>query len=157
MGYYVRAFCTSPEVPCIKIVLADLQNRGLAVRAEVDDEAKLVSADWSQFDLFYKPDKKPVVVECNRDDGDESLCRKECNEFIEEIHELDDTPSRDRVIGHLKRTTFVVVCQLLSDIDDDGYTANGEFLAYFVRHCGGLVQADGEGFYEGDEITLDMG
>jgi hypothetical protein len=42
------------------------------------------------------------------------------------------------------------------DIDDDGYDANGEFLRYFVDHCGGMIQADSEGFYEGSTIVVEL-
>jgi hypothetical protein len=37
---------------------------------------------------------------------------------------------------------------------DEGYNANGDFLTYFVEHCGAMIQADGEGFYEGHNVIL---
>jgi hypothetical protein len=49
-----------------------------------------------------------------------------------------------------------VAAQLLGDIDDDGYTAAGVFLSYFVDHCGGLIQADGEGFYERERLLVEL-
>jgi len=51
---------------------------------------------------------------------------------------------------------FIIASQLLNDIEDDGYNANGWFLDYFVQHCGGMIHADGEGFYDGDKIILEM-
>jgi hypothetical protein len=61
------------------------------------------------------------------------------------------------VIVHLNSTRFIVACQLPStDIDDDGFDANGEFLNYFVERCGGMIQADGEGFYEGHEVVVPL-
>ena len=59
-----------------------------------------------------------------------------------------------RVIKHLKNTKFIVASQLLGDIDDDGYDANGTFLTYFVEYCGGMIHADLEGFYDGDKVIL---
>jgi len=41
-----------------------------------------------------------------------------------------------------------------SDIDDDGYNALGNVLSYFVENAGGMIQADGEGFYDGDRVTV---
>jgi hypothetical protein len=58
-------------------------------------------------------------------------------------------------LEHLAATAFVIACQLpSSDIEDDGYNVNGHFLTFFVEHCGGMIQADGEGFYEGDKLIL---
>ena len=94
-----------------------------------------------------------AVVECNRDEGDESLAKAECQEFMDELADLEDTPAKNQVIDHLRKTRFIVSCQLLSDCDEDGYEANGQFLDYFVDHCGALIQADGEGFYE----RMDLG
>ena len=156
MPYYVRCFCTSTEVPTINTVLAALRDRGSHLSAGVDDQAQLDSPQWIEFELTYRPGRNPILVECNRDDGEESLCRRECAEFIDESLGPEGSPARDRVAAHLRATRFTIACQLLMDIDDAGYAANGEFLHYFVVHCGGMVQADGEGFYEGPELVLPM-
>ena len=124
--------------------------------ADVDDPAELDSPDWVVFDLIYKAGKHPIVVECNRDKGADSLAREECIEFDELLEDLEDSQEKRHVIEHLKNTRSVIACQLLSDIDEDGYDANGEFLAYFVEHCGGMIQADGEGFYEGSEVVVPL-
>lgn len=155
MPYYLRAFCTAKETPTINTVLQTLSQLGFLYDAQVDDPAELDSAPWGQFDLIYKADKRPIVVECDHDDGKESLVREECGEFAAELAGLDDSPAKEKVLKHLKKTRFIVSCQLLSDIDEDGHDAKKELLGYFVDHCGGMIQADGEGFYEGmDETDL---
>jgi hypothetical protein len=58
------------------------------------------------------------------------------------------------VTNHLEASKAVVAVQLLGDVEDDGFGAVVHFLAYFVEHCGGLVQADGEGFYDGDDLLV---
>ena len=50
----------------------------------------------------------------------------------------------------------VVGAQLLDDIDDDRYYAVATFLTYFVEYCGAMIQADGEGFYEGDRVLVEF-
>ena len=40
------------------------------------------------------------------------------------------------------------------DIDDDGLEANWKFLRYFERHFGGMIHADGEGFYENERLIV---
>jgi hypothetical protein len=82
--------------------------------------------------------------------------REEVGEFIEAVDDLDDSPETQRVRDHLKQTKAVVALQLFADLDDDGYRAARTFLTYFVERCGGLVYADGEGFYEGDELIVGL-
>jgi hypothetical protein len=157
MGYYVRCFCTSDQVPTINTVLAALRDRGFDLSARVEDLAALDSSQWHDFELIYNHSRKPILVDCDRDDGEESLCRRECAEFIDDFLGHSESPARDRVAADLRATRFTIACRLLMDIDDSGYTANGEFLHYFVVHCGGMVQADGEGFYEGNELIVPAG
>jgi hypothetical protein len=76
-----------------------------------------------------------------------------CQEFIDDLANLEDTPAKKQVIAHLRKTQFIVSCQLLSDCDNDGFEANGQFLDYFVDHCGAMIHAGGEGFYE----RMDLG
>lgn len=92
----------------------------------------------------------PILLEVNRDDSgsdDESLVKEQIEEFLEFLEDSPNDAGRKKVEAHLRATKFVVAAQLAtSDIDDDGYTALGKVLGYFVDHNGGLVQADGEGF-----------
>ena len=107
--------------------------------------------------MAYKPGKSPLVVECSRDDGKEDcLARVEPEEFIELIGRPGLSLTKRRVINHLRSTKFIIASQLLNDIDDDGYDANGTFLSYFVEHCGGMIHADLEGFYDGSKLILKL-
>lgn len=112
-------------------MLQTLSQLGFHYDAQVDDPAELDSAAWGQFDLIYKVDKGPIVVECDSDDGKESLVQ-ECGEFAAELAGLDDSPAKEKGRKHL------------TDIDEAGHEAKGELLGYFVDYCGGMIQADGE-------------
>jgi hypothetical protein len=156
MPYYVRAFCTSESVPPAAEVIEELRSNGILVYAEAEDTFVLSTPHWTEFELHYKEGKEPIVVDCARNTGPESIAADEVAIFIEEVGCTEDCPMKDVILRHLRATRFVIACQLIMDIDDDGYEANGEFLSEFVRRCGGLIQADGEGFWDGDEIVLPM-
>lgn len=152
MGYYMRAFCTEPEVPTIRDVLDYLSSEWevvLTPEAEYADAQVMDDAEWKQFAFLYKAGKRGILVECNRHDGTaDCLAASEVSEFLDLIGPPEDSAAKQRVIEHLKNTQFIIACQLpTSDIDDDGYAANNEFLTYFEDLCDGMVQADGEGFY----------
>lgn len=155
MGYYLRAFCQSPNTPPPKAVLAWMRERGFTGSLDVQENLPESDNHWTAATLSYKDGKEPIEIECNRRDGPESLADEEIQEFIEFIGPSGRSSKKKRVVDHLTKTTFVVACCLPTlDIDEDGYDANEVFLTYFVEHCGGLIQADGEGFWDGDKVIV---
>ena len=152
MSYYIRVFCTDKSRPSIAQLESALKGKNPAARFETGDDRQ--SSDWSEAEFHYKNGKNPVVVEVNVNDGAESLAAEESREFMDEIGKPGFSIAKRRVLGHLARTRFIICCQLLSDIDDDGYQANGELLNYYVENHGGMIQADGEGFYRGNKAIV---
>ncbi len=157
MGYYVRAFCLADAPPPIGPVLDFARERGAIV--SLDPEVSEPARDdpsWRQVGILYKTGRLPILLEVNRRAGeDEDLVSEEIDEFLEFVEDTPRNRHRKRVEEHLKATKFVVAAQLATnDIDDDGYNALGNVLSYFVAHCGGLIQADGEGFYDGDKVIV---
>jgi len=83
--------------------------------------------------------------------------REELDEFIELVEDAPDGPAGNRVLEHLEGTVFVVANQIpTSDFEDDGFDSVGEFMHFFVEHHGGMIQADGEGFYEGGQLVVPL-
>ena len=154
MPYYVRAFCTDESRPSIDQIESELKRDNPAARFESDDDRQ--SPSWSQAEFYYKSGKQPVIVEVNVNEGAESLAAEESQEFTDEIGQPGLSRSKRRVLKHLADTRFIVCCQLLGDIDDDGYHWNGELLNYYVKNHGGMIQADGEGFYDGRKVIVDL-
>jgi hypothetical protein len=149
MAYFLRAFCTSPDLPELRDVLDWAESQGIDLSIAAPD---LDVRDWHQIEVVYKSERQPFVVEA--DTGE--MVEEEVEEFIELLDEAEDSPAKEMVAAHLQNTRTVVAAQLLADVDDDGYAAVGVFLQYFVERYGGLIQADGEGFYEGDQLIVDM-
>ena len=136
MPYHVRAFCTSPNVPTLSQVFEYAESQDVSLFPdETHGKTDVNTSGWTEVEILYKPDKSPLVAECNCDDrSDDCLTRVERQEFIEEIGSPGLSFSKRRIIKHLKATNFIITVQLLSDIDDDGYEANGTFLSYFVEN-----------------------
>ncbi len=186
MSYYIRAFCTALEVPDLETIQVWLRERGSkAVIDEVDhafeaaeageigpSALNLADSDWEQVALVYRAGKLPILAECNRDDGSEDCLMREGGKGVrnlfrpfavssssqtEKVPDTFSAPESMRVRKHLAETKFVVACQLpTADIEEDGYDANGDFLTFFTEHCGGMIQADGEGFYDGQRLLLEL-
>jgi hypothetical protein len=156
VSYYVRAFCTTGEPPAIRPILDFAKERGFVVEG-VSNATGLDDPAWEQAAVVYKTGKSPILLEINREQAGEdgSLFREEIEEFLEFLEDAPNNSNRKRVEQHLRETRFTVAAQLAtSDIDDDGYNALGNMLRYFVEHNGGMIQADGEGFYDGNEVIV---
>ena len=153
MPYYTRVFCTSTDLPALAEIGEALRRQFSYVRFEADDP--LDDEAWTNAELYYAADKQPIVLEINRNDGPDSLVAEESQEFIEEVRSLE-SPAGDRICSHLENTMAILSCQLLGDIKELGFDVNGELMNHFVNHCGGLVHADGEGFYQGSELVLEL-
>jgi hypothetical protein len=149
MGYYLRAFCTSPDIPPLRPVFEWAESQGVRFASP---SADLDASGWQQAEVVYKSDRQPFVAETDAD----QLLREEIEEYLEFLDDVDESSDKQKVVDHLGQTKAVVAAQLLGDVDDDGYTAAGTFLTYFVKHCGGMIQADGEGFYEGDRLIVEL-
>ncbi|MBW3623203.1 MAG: hypothetical protein KY468_07305 [Armatimonadetes bacterium] len=157
MGYYVRVFCTGSEIPPLNAVLEWCAKEGVELKPdEHSGDVDLTSPGWYAIGLLYKEENSPLVVDLNRGVGIvDCLFQAEINEFLESLEEAEDSSGRSKVLSHLKSSKYIVAVQLLNDIDDDGFHALDTFTRYFVEKCGGMVQADGEGFYDGDRLILE--
>jgi hypothetical protein len=158
VGYYIRAFCSQGEPPPLRPVLAFSAGRGvrLALDPEVSEPA-LDDGGWKQAGIVYSSHKASILLEVNREDGDESLLREEVEEFLELLEDAPNSLNRWRVEKHLRKTRFIVAAQLpTADIDEDGHLALGHVLTYFVDNHGAMIQADGEGFYRGTKVIVEL-
>jgi hypothetical protein len=155
VGYHLRAFCTSEELPPLRPILEWAASQGVGLRLAGGPEV-LDDAGWREAELDYKPGKEPLVVDVSRASSGDELLAEEVEEFVEFLEDVDDSAEKGKVLAHLQASRAVVGAQLLGDIDDDGYNAVGVFLGFFVEHCGAMIQADGEGFYEGDRLLVEL-
>lgn len=170
MGYYVRAFCTAPQVPDLASIQAWLRGHNSSA---IIDEANhsveaahagemwppildLATSEWEQVAIAYRSGKLPILAECNRNDGsDDCVARDEIAEFVEFIGKPGLSAAERQVLQHLAATRYIIACQLpTSDIEEDGYATNDLFLEFFVENCGGIIQADGEGFYRHSKLIV---
>ena len=157
MGYYIRAFCALGDAPPLREVLDFAREKGSSIHLDPRvNDAQASDPAWRQAGLRYKDDKLPILLEVNQNEGD-SLVRQEIDEFLESLQDAPRSKAREKVEDQLRATRFVVAAQLqTSDIDDDGYNANGWVMRYFVERHAGMIQADGEGFYDGDRLIVPL-
>lgn len=156
MSYYVRAFCTHGDSPPLGQLLSFAAERGASLTLDPEVSSPDVDdGDWEQVGVVYKEHKASILFEVNRDKGDESLMREEIEEFTELLEDTPKGRNLRRVEKHLRKTRFIIAARLpVFDVDDDGYAALGHVLTFLVENNGAMIQADGEGFYEGGKVVV---
>jgi hypothetical protein len=156
VAYYVRAFCAKGDPPLLRDMLAFVRNQGASLTLDpATGSTDLDDTTWTRVGLLYEDGRLPIILEANRRDSADSLADEEIEEFLEFLEDAPGSAGRKKVESHLRRTRFVVATQLpTSDINDAGYDANGWVLRSFHEYSDGMVQADGEGFYDGDQLIV---
>jgi hypothetical protein len=160
MAYYFRAFCTASVIPTPAKVLEWVRERGVSLTIEglePGESERAITWDDGPLSLIAAGNAAPFTVELNKNENVESLAALEINEFLAEVRATKKTRKRDRVIEHLYATQYVVPCEIpVKEFDDAGFHAVDVFLAYFLAHSDGMVQADGQGFYDMGTLIVEL-
>lgn len=139
MSYYLRAFCVGEAPP------PETVERELGVRIDFDVE--------DYVELRFSEEQLPLVIETFVG----ADAQAETTEFKELVDDLAESPPKKRVLERLQRATAVVGVQVPSAaVGDEGLAAAGAVVRFLAEHWNALIQADGEGFYEGDRLILEL-
>ena len=152
MGYYVRVLGVRDElVPARKLRSAIAEE---ALSAELEIESGDESA-WSEI-LIERPGGDPVAVLERNVVAPGELAEEEIQEFIEELEGARPESAAAWLTTFLPRVRVVYAFQILGSIDQgDGWSVVDVLRTALWSLCGGVLQADAEGFSneEGDHIV----
>jgi hypothetical protein len=145
MGYYLRYFVTDPKPVSILELEAGLR---------CFDPAYSISAEGKFGDLLHGGEVYGQI-EINRP-GD-GLFDEEIAENIEMVED-SSSPNRERVINALRAATATVALQVVwQGRDGDATLAKIDPLwKWLFSNRQGLLQADGEGFYDESKLILEV-
>jgi hypothetical protein len=76
--------------------------------------------------------------------------------FARPSDELPASPQKARVRAVLDRTRAIVSAQLLADAEHDGLAAAAALLLFYAQSSEGMVQADGTGFFDDEDLILEL-
>ena len=159
MGYYLRAFCAAEQIPPLGDAFAWVaENEGKELRLDqAGPTVTLDDRDWRQASVEYAAGKRPLLVEVtDANDGVDDLLAEEVAEFVDALDDVPASPQKEKVRAVLDRTRAIVSAQVLADAEDDGLAAAAGLLLFYAQSCDGMVQADGTGFFEGDDLVLEL-
>lgn len=148
MGYYMRYMVTDGDLRIEELQQA-LAAVDPAYRLEIHAEPRNNSGDLYYGDQLY------AEVEVNRP-GDE-LFEDEIDELLEVVEEAGDAEAPEQVARVLREATAIVGVRVLWQGRDPGPTLArlDPLWEWLHEHREGMLQADGEGYYDVDGLVLE--
>jgi len=157
--FFTRVFCLRKEPPPLGLLIEFLKARGATPILPSEINEKLLNSwNWVGVEIGYHRDKKPILLTCVRKGGaQDEVFRQDIGgflHFVEAHREIDNW----RVADQLHACRFYIATILdKNDITDEGYDFNGWVLQFFQENCDGMVQIDGQGFYnEEGELIFEL-
>lgn len=156
MPHAMRVFCRKATVPTPGEILQALSAAKLPAQLEPDAAVDLENPNWEQLQIVIAPGHAPLIVD--RDcEGNGSHVRDEVREFLDVLEAAPNSGAKREVAAQLKRTKQVVCLEVpTSDIDPTGWAVAHALVRLLVKTSDGLLQADGEGFYRGNDLILEL-
>jgi len=162
----IRVFCTASTLPSLRDCLGFAAGAGEGVILAIDiDDIAAVDADssgWSAVRLLYREDTSPLAVTVMRDTAPAPDFRTTLQHFHTALDGNTDVPVAT-VRAHLAATHAIVTVALPAlpvdpdETNEDALESVAWFTRIFVEQYGGLLQADGDGFYDRDnDLILTM-
>jgi len=171
----IRVFCTASTLPSLRDCLGFAAGAGEGVILAIDiDDIAAVDADsssWSAVRLLYREDASPLAVTVTRDTDTAPDFRTTLQHFLAALDGNTDARA-SMVRAHLAATRAIVTVALpaspvppalpadpdetdeTDETNEDALESVAWFTRIFVEQYGGLLQADGDGFYDRDNDLI---
>jgi hypothetical protein len=148
MGYYMRFFDTSDDPLTIEAIEAAMQQHDPAYRLDAPQDARIPQAD------LYRGDSVFAEIEINQPGDD--LFDGEIEEMLEFLEEAEGK-NRNRVEKVLKSAKRIISARVLHQDREPEESLSGidPLWKWLFSARGGLLQADGEGYYDKDGLILE--
>ena len=149
MGYYLRFFDTADQPLSLKTIESALQLRDQRYRLAVPEGATRPEGDLYLGEALY------AEVEINQ--PDDGLFDDEVGEMLESLEDIEGD-ARGRVETVLRNAKRIIAVRVLSQgrESEETLAAFDPLWEWLFSSRAGLLQADGEGFYDQSELILEV-
>ena len=148
MGYYMRFFDTTEKPLTIGAIEVALRHVDPAYRLEAPESAKI-----SEADLYLRDD---LYAEIEINEPGDGLFEDEIAEMLEFLEDAEGN-GRERVEKVLSGARRIVSVRVLGQDRESEDTLAGinPLWRWLFSTRTGLLQADGEGYYDADDLVLE--
>ncbi|MDF2519853.1 MAG: hypothetical protein K0R84_481 [Clostridia bacterium] len=149
MSFYVRVFSLAEDFPSLRALCDELLEEGYEFATSPGkDEAAFNEADWKEIVFQYNEDNKPIVLERNTINQEDSLFKDEQKEFLDEIKEMPYSKGQKKAVEILKNIVQIYAFELDEDFTEEGWEYLECILDFLCDATDGYVQVDEEGIYD---------
>ncbi len=153
-AFYLRVFATTDRVPSLGLAMEFLRSREILLRPE-SPHTDLDTGRWSDVRLLSSAGPS-LHLSCSRDEGTpDCLLKLELSEFLRRMTKGGVTGAKRKVVRHLENTKVIYACKLPPGRNSPETVAEGlALMGFFEGRCQGIMQVDGEGFYERNKALV---
>jgi hypothetical protein len=158
MSYYVRVFSLAPDFPSLYAICEELKDSDFNFATSPGkDEPEFGERDWRNVLLQYDENSKPIELDRDTQELEDSIFKEEQEEFIESIKMLPFSKGQKKALEILKNTVQIYAFEVDEDITTEGWDFLECLLDFICDATDGYVQVDEEGLYDNDgELLVEM-
>jgi hypothetical protein len=146
MPYFARIFSPSEAIPPLDSIRL-LAGQYAATVTTPDEEAA-----WETAELLYDEEEAPVDIERYLPATD-GLFEEDLNDIRATVEQCEG-PGVPQVMDALEECRQIVAFRVPDDADDTVWGPLNAAMDAVTGSIGGIAHADGEGFYEGQDLVL---
>lgn len=158
MSFYVRVFSMAEDYPSLYAICDELKDSGFEFATSPGkDEPGFAENDWRNVLFQYDENFKPIELDRDTIEHEDSVFKEELNEFLEAVKKLPYGKGQKKALEILKSTLQIYAFEVDEDISEEGWEFLECMLDFLCDATDGYVQVDEEGIYDRDgELLIEM-
>lgn len=149
MSFYVRVFSLAEDFPSLNALCDELLEEGYEFATSPGkEEPEFQEENWHSMVLQYDESQKPIFLERNTVNDEDSLFKEEQKEFLDELKELPYSKGQKKAVEVVKKAVQVYAFELDEELTEAGWEFLETMLDFLCDATDGYVQVDEEGIYD---------
>ncbi|HYE82590.1 MAG TPA: hypothetical protein VEG39_10565 [Clostridia bacterium] len=155
MSFYVRVFSQVEDFPSLYAICDELKDSGYEFATSPGKgEPEFEETDWRNMVLQYDESSKPIEMDRDTKEHEESVFKEEQEEFLEAIKKLPYGKGQKKALEIVKNAEQIYAFEVDEDITEEGWDFLECILDFICDATDGYVQVDEEGIYDKDGELL---
>lgn len=158
MSFYVRVFSMAEDFPSLYAICDELLEEGFEFATSPGKgEPEFEESDWRNVIFQYDENSKPIELDRDTKEQEDSVFKEEQDEFLEVLKKLPYSKGQKKVLEILKNMVQIYAFEVEEDITEEGWNFLECMLDFICDATDGYVQVDEEGIYNKDgELLIEM-
>jgi len=158
MSFYVRVFSLAEDFPSLYAICDELLDSDFEFSTSPGkEEPEFKVSDWRNVIFQYDENSKPIELDRDTNEHEDSVFKKEQDEFLDALKKLPYSKGQKKALEILKKIVQIYAFEVDEDITEEGWDFLECMLDFICDATDGYVQVDEEGIYNKDgELLVEM-